>query len=149
MGIYNGRDIIISANNNDEVVILPIVPEVSVTSPQDNETFKTADQGYMNLIGDLGLRQFEISSIFPAGKHYPHMRRGSVDKPFKYVDFINKWRIEKVPFRVIASRPDGSLWFNIPMLVDDFQYTLTKAGNIIYTLSLSEYVFHWELVKKW
>lgn len=149
MQSYNGRDIIISANNNEEVVVLPIVPEIEVNSPQDNEEFKTAAQGYMNLIGDLGLRRFTISSVFPSGSHYLHMRPESWNRPFKYVDFINKWRREKVPFRVIASRPDGSLWFNIPMLVDDFQYRLTKAGNIVYTLQLSEYPFHWELVGKW
>lgn len=149
MNRYNGRDIIISANNNEEVVVLPIVPEINTSKPQDNEEFKTATQGYMNLIGDLGLKVMQVNSIFPASGHYPHMRPGSWDKPFKYVDFFDKWRMEKVPFRVIASRPDGTLWFNLPMTVEDFSYDYTKAGNIVYSLTLKEYKFHWELVEKW
>lgn len=144
-----GRDIIVSANNNEEVLVLPLVPDIPVSSSQDNEIFKTADQGYMNLIGDLGLREFEIQSIFPVEGTYQYVRPGALTRPFKYVDFFNKWRREKVPFRVIASRPDGSLWFNLPMTVDNFSYDLTKNGNILYNLSLKEYVFHWELVDKW
>lgn len=144
-----GRDVIISANNNEEVVVLPVVPTIPVSTTQENEEFKTADQGSMNLIGDLGLRSFSIDSIFPVEGSYEGMRPGSVGEPFVYVDFINKWRMEKVPFRVIASRPDGSLWFNIPMLVDNFSYEHTKSGAIKYKLSLTEYVFHWELVGKW
>lgn len=145
--IHGQRDIIISANNNEEIVTLPIVPEVSVTSPQENERFKTADKGYMNLIGDLGLREFTIDSIFPNKGAYLSLRPGSVAEPFLYVNFINKWRIEKVPFRVVASRPDGRVWFNIPMLVDSFEYELLKGGSIDYSLSLSEYPFYQELIK--
>lgn len=144
-----GRDVIISANNNEEVITLPIVPTISVNSTQENEAFKTADQGYMNLIGDLGLREFTISSIFPVDGAYQFMRSGSVGRPFRYVDFFNKWRREKVPVRVITSRPDGSLWFNLPMTVDDFSYDLLKSGSIKYSITLREYKFHWELVDKW
>lgn len=145
--INGQRDIIISANNNEEILVWPIVPEVSVSSPQNNEEFQTADRGSMNLIGELGLRQFTIDSIFPNAGAYLPMRPGSVAYPFTYVNFINKWRIEKVPFRVVASRPDGRVWFNIPMLVDSFEYTLLKGGSIKYTLTLKEYVFYKELVK--
>lgn len=141
------RDVVISANNNEEVFILPVVPEISVTAPQENEPFKTADKGYMNMIGDLGLRQFTIASIFPV-RHYPFMRPGSSAEPFDYINFINKWRIEKVPFRVVASRHNGRVWFNIPMLVDNFEYQVLKSGNIQYTLQLTEYVFHSELLKR-
>lgn len=149
MANISGRDIIISANNNEQVVILPIVPDINVEDSQMNEDFQTADQGFMNLIGDKKLKVFSLSSIFPAGDSYQHMRNGSVNDPFVYIDFFSKWRGEKVPFRVVASRPDGSLWFNLPMTVDDFSYELTKSGSAKYNLKLKEYKFHWELVEKW
>lgn len=144
-----GRDIIISANNNEEVMVLPVVPSIPVRTTQENEAFKTAGQGYMNLIGDIGLREFNIDSILPVEGSSTSVRPGSVGDPFLYIDFFNKWRNEKVPFRVIASRPDGSLWFNLPMTIDDFSYELLKTGSVKYQLSLKEYVFHWELVGKW
>lgn len=133
-------DIVFSANNNEEVMILPVVPEIEVDKPQSNEQFETVNSKPLNLIGEEGLRTFPITSIFPAQK-YPWLRPGSLAEPFKYVDFFNKWRDRKVPLRIVTSRPDGSEWFNMPCLIDNFTFKVRRNGDIAYTLEISEYIF--------
>lgn len=134
------RDVIFSANNNEEVMILPVVPEIDLKNPQNNETFVTVNSGTLNLIGGIGLKTFSITSKFP-GQNYPWIRPGSVGEPSKYVDFFEKWRDRKLPFRCITSKKDGSEWFNMACLVDDFDYVERKNGDVDYTLELSEYPF--------
>lgn len=133
-------NIIFSANNNEEVMILPVVPETKLDKPQHNERFETINNGTLNLIGKEGLRSFSITSIFPS-REYGWLKPGSLAEPFKYVDFFNKWRAKQVPFRVITSRPDGSEWFNMAVLIDDFNYGIRRNGDIAYSLSVSEYPF--------
>lgn len=133
-------NIIFSANNNEEVMILPVVPEIEVNKPQNNEKFETINNGTLNLIGPEGLRSFSITSLFPSQK-YGWLKPGSVAEPFKYIDFFNKWRGKKVPFRVIASRPDGTEWFNMAVLVDEFNFSVRRNGDITYSLTVSEYPF--------
>ena len=135
-----GSNIVFSANNREEVIILPVVPEIELGNPQENERFKTINNGTMNLIGDEGLRTFSITSIFPS-KNYPWLKPGSLAEPFRYVAFFNKWRARKVPLRIVASKPDGTEWFNMPCLIDNFSYKVLRNGDIAYTLEVSEYRF--------
>lgn len=135
-----GRNIIFSANNNEEVMILPVVPEIEIDKPQNNEQFETINNGIINLIGDEGLRSFPITSIFPSQK-YPWLKPGSLADPFKYVNFFNKWRTRKVPIRIVASKLDGTEWFNMACLIDEFTYKMRRNGDIEYTLEISEYRF--------
>ncbi|WP_313757075.1 hypothetical protein [Tissierella sp.] len=135
-----GSNIVFSANNNEEVMVLPVVPEIEVNKPQNNEQFETLNNGTINLIGDEGLRTFSIASIFPSQK-YSWLKHGSVAEPFKYVDFFNKWRAKKVPLRVVTSRPDGREWFNMPCVIDSFTFKQLRNGDIEYTLDMAEYRF--------
>lgn len=134
------RDIVFSANNNQEVMILPVVPETEIDSPQNNEEFETINNGTLNLIGDKGLRSFSITSILPSHS-YKWLRPGSIAEPFKYVDFFGKWRNRRVPIRVVTSKVDGSEWFNMPCLIDGFTHKIRKNGDVQYTLQVSEYRF--------
>ncbi|WP_353096241.1 hypothetical protein [Tissierella praeacuta] len=133
-----GSNIVFSANNNEEVMVLPVVPEIEVNKPQNNEQFETLNNGTINLIGDEGLRTFSITSIFPSRK-YSWLKPGSIAEPFKYIDFFNKWRNAKVPLRVVTSRYDGREWFNIPCTIDDFTFKQRKNGDVEYTLNVTEY----------
>lgn len=133
-------NIIFSANNNEEIMILPVVPEIEIDKPQNNERFETLNNGTLNLIGDIGLRSFSITSKFP-GQEYSWLKPGSLAEPFKYVDFFNKWRDKKVPLRVITSKPDGTEWFNMAVLIDDFKSKVRTNGDVDYTLDVSEYTF--------
>lgn len=119
-------------------MILPVVPEVELDEPQNNEQFVTINNGTLNLIGDMGLRLFSITSKFP-GQEYSWLKPGSLGEPFKYVEFFRKWRDKKVPLRVITSKPDGTEWFNMPVIVDNFKSRVRPNGDVDYNLEVSEY----------
>lgn len=145
MSRFKGRDIIISVNNNEEFIVLPVVPEPSFGTSENNSDFETSDKGSLRMIGNKGLDTISISSIFPNHATLG-MRPGSSQNPLTYVNFFEKWRHENVPFRIIASKPDGSLWFNKAVSLDSFEYVQTKAGHIKYSLELTEYPFYKELL---
>lgn len=135
-----GSNIIFSVNNNEEIAILPIVPEGDLSRSQNNQEFETINNGTLNLIGDKGLYTFSITSIFPS-QDYHWLKPGSVGDPEFYITFFNKWWNESIPFRVIASKKDGTEWFNLAFLIDDFQHRYRRNGDVAYSLSLSEYPF--------
>ena len=70
-------DIIFSANNNEEVMIFPVVPpDFEITDEQNNEDFDGIS-GKMKLIGEKGLKKLTISSFFPVNKEYTFVKAGS------------------------------------------------------------------------
>ncbi|OLS02237.1 hypothetical protein [Tissierella creatinophila] len=131
------RSIIFSAENNKEVMVLPIVPEISLDKAQKNERFETINNGTLNIPGDLDLIEWSIASVFPSTK-YHWLRSGSIADPYKYIAFFDKWRKLKKPVRFIVSKEDGSAWFNRLVLVDSFNYNTMGNGDISYSLELSE-----------
>ncbi|WP_432408562.1 hypothetical protein [Wukongibacter sp. M2B1] len=134
-------NIAVSANNNDEVLIFPVIPnDIEVSTPQSNEEFQTINSGILNLIGDIGLRSLSIASIFPT-HDYNWLKAGSSSNGWEYVDFFEKWRKEKVPIRIIIALKDGSEWLNMACTIDNFTYGIMRNEDIRYTLDLKEYTF--------
>lgn len=134
-------DIICSANNNEEIVVLPVVPplETIVNSIYQNEVF-TAIDGEINLIGNQALKTLEIASFFPTHK-YPWIKQGANANGWNYVDFFEKWQRRKVPIRIIITTKYNREVLNMAVTIDSFTYTLDEVGDIQYTLSLKEYKF--------
>lgn len=131
-------DIIVSANNNSEILIFPIIPyDTQIKNPSQNEEFQTVNSGTLNLIGDAGLRSTSITSIFPKSK-LSNARFGSVEG-IKYVEFFNKWKAKKAPIRLVMSLSDGSEWVNMLCLVESFDYSFDRKENVRYSLELKEY----------
>lgn len=138
-------DIIFSANNRQEVFVLPVVPSgVDVGEPQNNDTFSGA-LGELNLIGNMGLRSMSISSILP-NRQYSFMRPGSTRDGWSYMDFFRRIRSSKVPLRVVMVTTSGGEVLNMPCTIDDFSWSVDKAGDIAYSLSVREYVFAGERI---
>lgn len=134
-------DIIFSANNNEEIMIFPIVPPgIEITEEQNNEDFD-ALTGTMKLIGEMGLRKLSISSFWPVNKNYPFVKTGSLDDGNKYVEFFQKWRKKKVPVRVIMTAKSGYAVLNMACVVNSFTYSYDKVGDIQYSLDVEEYRF--------
>lgn len=138
----NRLDIIFSVNNNEDSVVIPIVPSKlpEIDVPQQNDTFK-AITGDLNIIGPMGLRSFTLTSFFPVNKKYPYRRAGSLSNGTQYVDFFNKYRAALVPLRVVMAYNDGSELLNMACTIDDFRYYLDAANDISYSLSCREYKF--------
>ncbi len=88
-------DIIFSANNNEEVLVFPVVPpDLGPAISQDNEDFE-AVTGRMKLIGNMGLMTLSIESFWPVNKNYPWVRPGSEAERLALCNFFDKWRKKK------------------------------------------------------
>lgn len=135
-------DIVVSANNNQEILVFPVVPPDTgaIEKPAKNEIFETINQGELNLIGNLGLRSLSIDSFFP-NKPYSWIKKGSLANGWAYVDFFDRWRAARVPIRIVITTKDGQERLNMPCTVENFTHVLDKAGDIKYTLELKEYSF--------
>ncbi len=131
-------NIVVSANNNENILIFPIVPkEPQLQIPSNNEEFETIN-GKLNLIGNIGLKKISLSSIFPKNKE-PWASPGSVEAE-RYIKFFNKYRTKKIPIRLIITKSNGSEWINMPVLIENFNYSIDKnKENVRYTLDLKEY----------
>ena len=133
--------IIISINNNEEVIVLPAVPEgLGPEYPQNNESYQGLSRDY-NTIGTMGLWSMPISSFFPVGKRYSFMPPDAFEDGWKYVDFFQRNRPRRLPFRIIMLDSSGVCRLNSPCTVDSFSWQVKRNGDIAYTLSLREYRF--------
>lgn len=134
-------DIVFSANNNEQVMVLPVVPPgLEFDEPQENEEFKHLT-GSLNILGNMGLKTVGISSFFPVNKNYSFMKNGAEKDGWKYVEFFRKYRQKKLPFRVVITSKDGRELLNMPCSVDSFSYNVDKVGDIQYQLGIKEYPF--------
>ena len=134
-------DIIVSANNNEEILVFPVIPsDIPIESSQNNEAFETINAGPLNIIGDVGLLTVSLSSIFPV-HNYKWIKPGSSSNGWDYVNFFKNWRSKKVPIRIIICKDDGSEVLNMPCTIDIFKYEIMKNGDIRYSVELKEYTF--------
>ncbi len=134
-------DIILSANNNEQVHILPVLPTdmPDILNTYKNTTFDSLDCEY-NLIGNKGLRSLTFSSFFPNQK-YSFMRPNSSYDAMSYINFLEYYANNKMPFRLIALHDDNSEIINIALTLDSFSWQVRTGGDIYYTLNMTEYVF--------
>lgn len=131
--------IIISRNNNEEVLVLPIHPlGVGPERQSSHEEFETFRSGNLLLHKPPGLRSLSIESFFPeyAGK-YPFQERRSINAK-DYISYLNKWFESNVPLRIKVITKDEVI-VNMPCMITGFNYVPDKANDIKYTLSLKEY----------
>ena len=133
-------DIVFSANNRAEIIVLPVVPpDISIEQAQANETYTGLSMD-LNIIGNVGLRTLEISSFFPVNKNYYFQKANSNADGHDYVDFFERWRGKHVPIRIVIT--EGVVErLNMACTVDSFTHSTDKVGDINYTLTLREYVF--------
>ncbi len=133
-------NIVVTADNNKELIVFPLIPEnPELKTPSNNEEFETINNGTLNLIGEIGLRSINISSIFPKDKK-SWAKKGSVEGK-NYVLFFEKWRAKKLPVRLIITLKDGSEWVNMPCLIESFDYSYDRQENVRYSLDFKEYKY--------
>lgn len=133
-------EIYFSANNREEVIKLPIVPIIDLIECETNdEQFDSVSNGTFLLIGQKGLRSFEIQSFFP-NRRYPFMSSGSIVGAERYIQFFEKWRDKNVPARVVII-DKGKEILNMACRYS-FSYALKdKAGDVPYRLLVTEFRF--------
>ena len=131
--------IMFSANNNEEVIELPYVPPgIQIVKPQENEEFKTINNGILNLLGDMGLRKFNLTTFFPT-KRYSWVP-STATLGWDCVDFFDKWREAKVPIRVVIMEGNRTI-LNMPCTIDNFGHSVRQNKDIDYALEVKEYRF--------
>ena len=134
-------DIVFSANNNEEIKIIPVIQDgIEVSQGQSNEEFQTINSGTLNIIGDIGLRSLSIQSFFPC-RNYTWIKKGASSNGWSYVDFFKKWRGKQVPIRIVMTNKEGKEVLNMPCTVDNFTYSEKRNGDINYSLEIKEYKF--------
>ncbi len=135
--------VIFSVNNNEEFIVLPYVPpDFPLSLPeQHNETYTGLSRDYRR-IGTIGLRQLEWSAFFPVEQEMlSFMPPYSTPHGWLYVDFFNRWRKRKVPFRLVVLDNYGVSRLNMPCTVDKFDFSIRVNGWIDYSITLTEYRF--------
>ena len=110
--------VIFSINNNEEVLVLPMVPpDFGPDTAQNNDTFSGLSRDY-NTIGTMGLWQMSWSGIFPVGHRYGFMPADAETDGWKCVNFFQRNRPRQLPFRIIMLDSSGVCRLNSPCTVD-------------------------------
>lgn len=133
-------EVYFSVNNRQEVIKLPIVPPLDLIECEtQDEEYQTVSSGTFNLIGQKGLRKFEINSFFP-NKEYPFLQSGTKTDAEVYIKFFEKWRDNNVPVRVIIIDKEKEI-LNMACRYS-FSYALRdQAGDVPYKLEVKEFRF--------
>lgn len=117
-------------------MVLPIPPStIEIIENQNNSDFSSLT-GAIRIIGKSELIKISFSSFFPS-KKVPYMSKGATDKPWDYVDFIKDARKKQIPIRVVIMYKSKT--FNLAMTVDEFSHSVDRAGDVRYSISLTEY----------
>lgn len=135
-------EFILSYNNNEGVMVFPVINNGSVmlNRDQDNPTFEGMT-GQLQALGNTNLASFSVESIFPLHR-YSWIQPGSwQDDGWRYVETINAVRLRKIPFRAIYLDDRGEEIFNMPVSVESFEYGLDRAKDIAFKLDCREYRF--------
>lgn len=134
-------DIIFSANNNEQVLTLPVLPEnmPEFVQTYKNSTFESIN-GELNLIGNKALRTVSFSCFFPT-KKYKFIRPKAIEDGWAYVAFFNKYANNKMPIRMIFVDNDNREISNMAYTIESFNSYVDKVLDIQYSLDLKEYRF--------
>ncbi len=132
------RTIELSFNNREDYFTLPINPaSFTVSSSNLNQAINILDIGDINLIGKSGLISCSFSSFFPSSSS-AHFNKADRE-PIEYINLIKKWKESGKPIRVIVT---GGGDINLPMAIEQFDYTQNEGDNdIYYSINLLEYKF--------
>ena len=134
--------VIFSVNNREEVWVLPHVPPdfPLPLAEQHSETYEGLSRDYRR-IGTLGLRQMSWTGLLPVGHRYGFCPAEAVTDGWAYVDFFDRWRARKVPFRIIVLDSKGVSRLNMPCTVDSFDVRVRQSGDLEYDIQITEYKF--------
>ena len=139
MRIYK---VILSFNNNEEVMTLPHVPpDFPLNEPeQHNEAYVGLSRDYRR-IGTLAARPYSWTGLLPVGHPYAFMPPEASENGWDYIGFFQRGRERKIPFRMIVLDSSGTPRLNTPITVDSLEVTVRRNGDLDYTISCTEYRF--------
>lgn len=120
-----------------EIYVIPVVPDgTKFEYGSENETFDTL-KGKIVIPGNKKLKLLSWESIFPVNKNYKFCTLNSYPNGWEYVEFIEN-TLGK-PIRVVATDNNKKSIENLLMVVDDWSKYVDAAGNIRYSIKLTEF----------
>jgi hypothetical protein len=126
------RKVYISTYNRSQVILLPVPPSISHSSPSNNELYKI-DEGELNLPGVKGAKQLTLQGFFPVYQ-YPYVQ-STVYTPDELVELIEGFQAKKDLLRLVVPKDN----LNLPILIDGFDHEKAPIGDIQYTMKVSEF----------
>lgn len=130
-------DIILSINNNEKVMFLPVPSQPKIKRAVNNQNFSTLN-GDITLIGKKGLMDITLISFFPV-RDYDFIRPRGTSHAQEYIEFIEDAMNREIPVRLIWLS-DLETKLNLAVTVEAFDYEPDQTGDIYYTLKLKEYM---------
>ena len=129
------------AKYDDLVVQLPVNPEsLSFKSKSNNKTVDIVNGGQVTNIGFEGLKDFKISSFFPAKPDGSYVNtKGQFEGPEFYISFFEKIKRDRKPFRLIVTDININLLVSIESFEHKYKY---GTDDVDFTLDLKEYKEH-------
>jgi len=131
--------IILSINNNEESITLPIHPPgIGPSKTKTPIEFKTFKHGTILIDKKSELSTLNIASFFPkTSNKYPFQEKNSLDAA-DYVRILNKWMDIGIPIRVKIFDHD-TLTLNMPCTITEFTPLSDQVNDVNYTLSFKEF----------
>lgn len=133
--------IYISANNGEEVLVLPLPPKdlPDIVSDWGHEELETNDYT-LTLIGKKKRRKMSLELLLPVYKHYRLANKMASENGMDYINFWEKWSKAGVPMRLIICEGAVEV-LNIAYTIDSMKWHYDKKKDIIANLDISEYIF--------
>lgn len=123
---------------DNQVVQLPVNPEeIMIGSSGNNKTEEIVKLGEINLLRQKKLETCTIEGFLPVDGNAPYVvTKGRFQAPQFYIDFFEKIRESKKPFRFIISGTK----INMLAAIEELEYGL-KAGDddTYYAMAIKEY----------
>lgn len=124
------------------VFIVPVVPVgLEIKSEGDNESIDSLS-GKFNLIKYPKLRSIAWSSFFPVNKNYGFLPSGALLDGWLYIAFLELMKKYRLPIRIIITNSDKVPIFNSLVSIDTLTYKLDKAGDINYSIKVTEFPYN-------
>ncbi len=130
-----------SANNGEEILILPVVPKnlPELVQEWNHQEFETNDK-VLTLIGKRKRKTMSFELLLPVNKNYRMINSKASSNGWDYINFWDKWSNKEVPMRLVITEGVNEL-LNIAYTIDSLKYYTDKKKDIVANLEISEYIF--------
>lgn len=133
-------NVILSTNNNKNIVKLPYVAADGLTidyGSSNAENFDSAKYGQIKVLGADPLASVSISGSFLA--YSTKYAKGTYSTPFSYIKWMKDNRKNRIPMRLVITDNKKREIFNRLMNLESLSWSVDKVGNINYSAEFEQY----------
>lgn len=135
-------NIIITDIANLDIFLLPVVPaNLSIVSAGELDTKDTKEtkEHQITIINNEPPKTISWSSFFPVNKNYNFVPYTANQNGWAYVAFFELMKKYNLPIRIIITTKNKVPILNTLAGIKTLTYSCDKAGDINYTLNLTEF----------